>query len=262
MGTNEKPSKVAPTTQRADTSITNKPNDNTMNNKIVNCGIKVFWRDPKEGTEGAETLHIQLSRPLAEVMPAKYFKLQSLLCTFSSGTNHIYRDRRNSQSEARRRACEAAGTLTFADATGLVPTDAKAGRPFVDSKSTEWESSRVDSLPEADHHSGWYLPSQKGYLIADQPYDKAMPAVQEQRAAWAARNGFTIVKPNWPGMYAPDLGTRLYLISRHKGGVLLDPIVEALDRLPAPITVVNWNGESAPIRPYLAARLPLTGVTV
>ena len=162
MNTNEKPSKVAATTQRADTSITNKPNDNTMNNKIVNCGIKVFWRDPKEGTEGTETLHVQLSRPLAEVMPAKYFKLQSLLCTFSSGTHHIYRDRHNSQSGARRRACEAAGTLTFADATGLVPTKAKAVRPYVDIKRTAYESSRFDYLPEADHHSGWANTSRNG----------------------------------------------------------------------------------------------------
>ncbi|RUP25391.1 DUF5623 domain-containing protein [Curvibacter gracilis] len=46
-----------------------------------------------------------------------------------------------------------------------------------------------------------------------------------------------------------DGGSRLYLIADAVKGVPLTPIVEALDRLPAPIVEAVWDGESAPSTP-------------
>jgi hypothetical protein len=51
-------------------------------------------------------------------------------------------------------------------------------------------------------------------------------------------------------MYAPDTGSRLYLIAHQITGVLLEPIVAALDKLPNPTVAEPWNGESAPLTPY------------
>jgi len=111
----------------------------------------------------------------------------------------------------------------------------------------------LNAVPGHDHHSIWYDRVLKRYLFADEPYEPAADSNAVERAEWARRNGHVIAKPEWPGMYNPDGGSRLYLISDLETGIPLEPVVAALNKLPAPMIEGNWNGESAPTLPYFVS---------
>lgn len=54
-------------------------------------------------------------------------------------------------------------------------------------------------------------------------------------------------------MYAPDLGSRLYLIADETKGIPLQPIKDALNKLAPPIVEAAWNGLSAPHIPFFVS---------
>ena len=196
--------------------------------------------------KGRETLPVQLSAQWRDLITRAQLKNHRALAPFRpEGPDHLAQGHlARSQSQARSSICAAARALQFIDATKLRPSSGY-GRalPGVDP---------ADALPSRDHDSVWYEPTTKRYLLVDEPYERAAESRAGERALWAHRHGFTIVKPSWPGMYNPHGGSRLYLIADSKKGTPLAPIANALAGLPAPLveeTWNTWNGESAPMTP-------------
>ena len=209
--------------------------------------ITAYWKDRNTNTRGRETLTIRLSMPWGElIQPAQFQNHRAFINVRAEGPDHLARsDMSSSQSGARRLVCATARTLNFMDATKLRPSK---------SHSKAYPGGRLtNAVPGKDHHSVWYDRESKRYLFVDEPYEKAVESRVSERAEWAKRHGHMIQKPDWPGMYNPDGGSRLYLIADAKKGIPLEPIIAVLNMLPTPITEENWNGESAPMPPYFVS---------
>jgi hypothetical protein len=209
--------------------------------------VTVYWKDRKASTTGRETLSVWLSVPWGElVTPAQLQHHRALMHFRGEGTDHLARvNLEDSQSQARRQACATARTLQFMDATKLRPSKSHS-RAFPGGRS-------VNAVPGRDHYSIWYDRVSKRYLFADEPYELAAQSKASERATWSAHHGFPIVKPDWPGMYNPDGGSRLYLTADAQKGVPLAPVVAALNALPPPIVESTWDGESAPFGPIFVS---------
>jgi len=209
--------------------------------------ITVYWKDRDNGNKGRETLTIRLSLPWADLItPAQFENHRAFVNFRAEGPDHLARATlTSSQSQARRLACAAARTLHFMDATKLRPSKSYR-RPYPGGRST-------NAVPGHDHHSIWYDRESKRYLYADEPYERAADSNARERAEWARHHGYVIVKSEWPGMYNPDGGSRLYLISDQEKGIPLEPVVASLNKLPPPMVEGNWNGESAPTLPYFVS---------
>jgi hypothetical protein len=206
--------------------------------------VSAYWRNKETEASGRETLAIWLSSPWGDlVRPAQLDYCRGLSWFGSEGPDHLRGKRSHrTQPEARRSACAAARTLQFMDATKLRPSKGHA-RAYPQGRYS-------NAIPGLDHDSTWYDPVNKRYLLVDEPYEASVLNRADERKAWAVEHGLHIAKPTWPGMYYPDGGCRLYLISDIEKGITLDPIVQALNRLPAPIVEETWNGESAPVVPW------------
>lgn len=209
--------------------------------------ITAYWKDRNNGNRGRETLTIRLSLPWADLITPTQFNNHRAFVNFrAEGPDHLARSTlTSSQSQARRLVCAAARTLHFMDATKLRPSKSHS-RAYPDGSST-------NAVPGHDHHSIWYDRESKRYLYADEPYERAADSNAVERAEWARFHGYVIVKPDWPGMYNPDGGSRLYLISDLEKGIPLESVVATLNKLPPPVVEGNWNGESAPTLPYFVS---------
>lgn len=206
--------------------------------------LTAYWKDKDTGSSGRETLTLSLACPWGELItPAQLENHRALVHFRAEGSDHLARDRlHRTQSEARRSVCAAARALQFMNATRLRPSRSHS-RAFPDGRST-------NAIPGRDHYSIWYDRDTKRYLFVDEPYEEAAKSRLAERHAWAEKHGFIVIKPTWPGMYAPDGGSRLYLVADATKGVPVAPIAAALDRLPPPIVEDAWTGESAPMLPY------------
>lgn len=213
----------------------------------IDPGHRVFitasWLNQKDGSEGREMLTVMLTTPWNELITVPQFDYHRAFNGFRpEGPEHLARRILvQSQSEARRAACALARTLQFMDITKLRPSNSHS-KAYPGGRST-------NAVPGRDHHSIWYDRNTRRYLFADEPYEKAAVSQAAARTEWAQRHGFVIQKPEWTGMYNPDGGSQLYLITNAEKGIPLDPIVAALNRLPAPIDEKTWDGESAPLVP-------------
>jgi hypothetical protein len=162
------------------------------------------------------------------------------------GPDHFVHERQqNSQPHARNYVCAAARVFHFMDATKLRPSQGYS-RVFPGGDF-------INAIPGHDHDSVWYDPKTRRYLFADEPYEGAAEGRKPEREAWAKRHGFVIVKPEWAGMYAPDLGSRLYLVTDKTKGIPLSTVAASLNMLPSPIVESTWNGESAPMNPFFVS---------
>lgn len=129
------------------------------------------------------------------------------------------------QRRARSGVCGVARVLLFVQATRLA-----AGVPATDS------ADRALALRSAPPHG-----SRKHFYV-DEPSGRAVAACAAERNAWAPRHRFELAASEWPGMYAPDAGSVLYMlccepaiVRRTLGGLAgrpPDPEAEA------------WDGES------------------
>lgn len=209
--------------------------------------LTMYWRDNESDTGGRETLTLWLGSPWNSLIRPEQLEFhRALICFRPDGPDHLAcAELTHSQSDARRSICAAARTLEFMDATGLRPSKSHS-RAFPGGRSR-------NAVPGRDHYSVWYDSDTKRYLFTDEPYEAAAQSQAAERAAWAERHAFTIVKPSWTGIYNPDGGTRLYLIADSQKGIPLAPVAAALDQLPTPIAEATWNGESAPSMPYFVS---------
>lgn len=211
--------------------------------------LTAYWKDREGDASGRETLTIWLSAPWGDLItPLQLQNHRALMDFRAEGPDHLAREHLLSvQSEARRAVCAAARVLHFMDATKLRPSKGYS-RAFPGGQSS-------NAIPGRDHDSIWYDPETKRYLCADEPYERAVESKSKvlEREAWAKQNCFAIVKPEWAGMYAPDVGSRLYLVAHEKIGISLQPIAAVLDKLPAPIVESTWDGESVPMKPFFVS---------
>ena len=209
--------------------------------------LTAYWEQRENGASGRETLTIWLSSPWADLITPPRFKNHRALDGFrEEGPDHLVYERRQSiQSHARDFVCAAARVFYFMDATKLRPSQGYS-RVFPGGDF-------INAIPGHDHDSVWYDPKTRRYLFADEPYEGAAEGRKPEREAWAKRHGFVIVKPEWAGMYAPDLGSRLYLVTDKTKGIPLSTVAASLNMLPSPIVESTWNGESAPMKPFFVS---------
>ncbi|GEO86284.1 MULTISPECIES: DUF5623 domain-containing protein [Alphaproteobacteria] len=193
--------------------------------------ISVWWRDPKTKARGTEIVEVSLPKPLDEIVETRHFKNARGLWNFKRWAPDLIVCQTNPQSEdgAISAACTAARTLQFMAATGLKPSksDALPG------------GGGTGRLPGRDHCSSWFDPATKKKVILDEPYAAAVSDRQLERDAWADRNNWQIVKSAWGGIYFPDGGSELYLLSDRKKGTALEPIEAVLSALGAPVVPEN-----------------------
>ncbi len=198
-----------------------------------------YWKDRKTGMKGRETLAVELSKPLSQLVTAAQMSYRrSLGSLVAEGPDHLVsRSLTESQSRARREICHAARTFQFMDTTRLRPSNSRS-RVYPGGNS-------ANRIPGADHSSSWYEPESRNYVFVDEPYESSADSWHLEREAWAKKHDFQVVKVRfWPGMYAPDLGSRLYLISPNKG-LWLTSLAAQLDVLPEPPVEASWKGTSA-----------------
>lgn len=205
--------------------------------------LTVYWRDGRSNAKGRETLALLLDNVWSDLITTAELKHHRALQRFyPDGPDHLARRAwAKSQSQARRAICAAARTLQFMDATKLRPSKGYT-------RALQLGSSN-NTVPGSNHSSIWYAPLTNRYLLADEPHEATAKGKAAERAEWARRHRFVILKPSWPGMFKPDGGSRLYLIVDAQRGVLLSRVVPGLERLPEPIVATRWSGESAPASP-------------
>jgi hypothetical protein len=209
--------------------------------------LTAYWEQRESSASGRETLTIWLSSPWTNLITPLQLKNHPALAGFrKDGPDHFVHERQqNSQSHARNYVCAAARVFHFMDATKLRPSQGYS-RVFPGGDF-------INAIPGHDHDSVWYDPKTRRYLFADEPYEGAAEGRKPEREAWAKRHGFVIVKPEWAGMYAPDLGSRLYLVTDKTKGIPLSTVAASLNMLPSPIVESTWNGESAPMKPFFVS---------
>lgn len=206
-----------------------------------------YWKDRESGASGRETLIIWLSVPWGDlIMPSQFQNHRALVRFRAEGPDHLASEYlQPAQSGARRAVCAVARVLQFMEATKLRPSKSHS-RAFPGGRSS-------NAVPGRDHYSIWYDRETKRYLFVDEPYEEAIERRTQEREAWAKQHGFAIVKPGWAGMYAPDVGSRLYLIADETKGVPLQPVAAALEKLSSPIVEDTWEGVSAPMTPFFVS---------
>lgn len=209
--------------------------------------LTAYWKDKESGSSGRETLTLDMSCLWGDLItPAQLENHRALVHFRAEGPDHLAREQLlRTQSEARRAVCAAARALQFMEATRLRPSKSHS-RAFPGGRS-------MNAIPGRDHYSIWYDRDTKRYLFVDEPYEEAAKSKLAERQAWAEKYSYLVIKPTWPGMYAPDVGSRLYLVADAAKGVPLEPIAAALDQLAPPIVEQAWRGESAPMLPFFVS---------
>jgi hypothetical protein len=209
--------------------------------------ISVPWRVRETKESGQEILAVRLRAPLKALVKPAHLTSARHFGTFKFvADDHLdHQNLVSSQSDARRRACAAARTLAFMEATGLRPS---AGRSRAYPRGDF-----ANAMPNKDHYSEWYHPPSKAYVFADEPYRRAVENLADERAAWAERHGWVIGRATWAGMYNPDGGCELYLAADKAKGFDLDAAIAALNVLPAPYVEAHWDGRSEPMFPPFAS---------
>ncbi|MCX5563773.1 DUF5623 domain-containing protein [Alcaligenes phenolicus] len=206
-----------------------------------------YWKDRASGASGRETLTLDLSDPWGDLIaPLQLLNHRATDEFRSAGPDHLQSTyRHDTQSKARHAVCAAARAFQFMDATKLRPSKGYS-RALPNGDSSK-------AIPGRDHYSVWFDPLTKRYLFVDEPYGPAVKNRQDERQAWATKYGYGIAMPEWAGMHAPDVGSRLFLISEISKGVPLEPLVSALNRLPEPVVESPWTGQSAPSTPIFVS---------
>ncbi|MGX9934808.1 DUF5623 domain-containing protein [Advenella kashmirensis] len=217
--------------------------------------LTAYWKTRDGEGSGRETLIIALSAPWTDVITKEQLGFARALRSFDArGPDHLTnKGLCRTQSEAQEAICAAARTFSFMDATKLRPSKSYS-RAYPKGLST-------NAIPGSDHASVWYDRKTKRYLIADEPYEKGVENRKHEREIWAQQHGFQLVRPKWAGMYAPDIGSQLYLMADKVKGIDLQHIVTELDKLAPPMTHKVWNGESAPLKPYFVSPGSVRAVT-
>nr|WP_278116289.1 hypothetical protein [Mesorhizobium sp. WSM4875]WIE94726.1 hypothetical protein P9270_029785 [Mesorhizobium sp. WSM4875] len=191
--------------------------------------LSSFWRDSQTQTSGRETIRVFISKPLDELIkPTQYRYSHTLGCFRRRASDHVIdRYGSDSASAALASACGAARVLQFIDITGLQPSKVDV---------EPWGA----RLPGCDHRSSWYDPMAKHHVGADEPYAGSAASKVAEREAWARKHNWSLVRPEWAGMYYPG-SCELYLYADTSEGYSLDRVLQALSEASPPIVPANCD---------------------
>lgn len=209
--------------------------------------LTAWWGDRKTRERGIEKLTMHFPKPLEQIVtPAQWARARYLGHFALNSVGELYRTRTSdNQDYARTTVCGAVRELEFMCATGLRPSAGyKRALPNVRSRYADEDSIHARKPPGQDHPSVWFDPSTKRYLYAIEPYPSRAEGTIDRRARWCEVHGYEELVPTWPGMYAPHIEARLYLLSSREKGVPLGPIGLALNALPPPVMEDQWPGET------------------
>lgn len=204
---------------------------------IITC----HWKDREAKGTGTEGLAIDLSTQLGDLVTFEQMKRHPLLSGFFvyDKKQLVGEVMRSSQHSARHTISQVARVLQFMDATGLRPSSSHS-RIYPGNKSE-------NRIPGADHTQAWFEPATRAYLMTDEPYEEAIQRRMLERNEWAHQHGYQVLKAKWNGMYAPDVGSRLYLVGHAKLSIDLGKILTAIDELPEAFRTDKWAGVSLKI---------------
>jgi hypothetical protein len=193
--------------------------------------LSAFWM--QKGVRGRETLTIQLPAPLGRIMTASQVGHARALMRFRmEAADHLEaRVDLETQEEARLKLFDAARTVEFMAATGLVPATTMKQRDTMD---------RASRAPGHDHGSDWIHVESGSWVHLDEPY--ATDLLPERRA-WATEQGLTVMQPRWGGLYVPGFSTP-YLCS--PDATLLERLSQQVIHLRLGAGDPRWDGQSAP----------------
>lgn len=205
--------------------------------------LSACWRDKTNGTAGQEILVIQLSAPWEKLVSRVQLGHDRHLRRMRpEGPDHLsVKPLCSTQQSAKKDICGAARSFQFIDATKLRPSGSRS-RVFPGGDGEK-------SIPGMDHWGAWFDPESGRFLLTDEPYEPTVARREEERRKWARKYGVAVERAGWPGMYAPQLGSKLYLVSSLEHGVPVAPILSTLERLPQPVAVEEWTGQSVPYVP-------------
>ncbi|MDT8990573.1 hypothetical protein RQP54_06805 [Curvibacter sp. APW13] len=201
---------------------------------IITC----HWKDRKTKNTGTEGLAVDLATPLWDIATVEQMKKDPLLSDFFVyDKKQLVADAiRSSQDSARQTINQVARVLQFMDATGLRPS--RSHRRIYPGNTSQ------NRIPGADHTRAWFDPATRAFLMTDEPYDFAIERRVNERAQWADRHKYQVLKAKWQGMYAPDVGSRLYLVGNVTQSIALGKMLAAIDKLPDAFCGDNWLGVS------------------
>lgn len=198
----------------------------------------MYWCDKDQlYRTGRETLRVELSKPVLDICGKSALKnVRGFGNLRMVADDHFVCDSvAQTQSYARDRLSTAERSLRFMEHTGL--------RPSLDYRKAYPKGSIGDKLPGMDHSTDWVDPPTGQFILVDEPYS-GVPD-EDERAAWAARNGWRVAKTSCPGMYNP-YNCDLYVAVDGGSGYDLDALVAKIETLPAPLLRKDWAGESSP----------------
>lgn len=199
------------------------------------------WKDPDTNQAGTEALAIELAHSFTELAPSReVLEKQNFLRAYwvCNRNQLIATSFDRAQVTARRAICQTARVLQFMDASGL--------RPSRSSSRIYPANSSRNRIPGASHTHAWHNPKTRDYLMTDEPYEGSTEEHLGNREEWARTHDYEVRKVGWLGMYAPEVGSRLYLVGNKKGGIDLTKMQQALDQLPDVFRTNKWLGVSMP----------------
>lgn len=198
------------------------------------------WKDPETHTKGTECLAIALSRPLLALATHEQMKHHMLLgdSFIYDGQQLVCNALRSGQDSTRFTLCQLARTLQFMDATGLRPSS---------SRSRIYPGGNVRNRPPgADHTRAWYAPDTGAFYMSDEPYQDEAHLLDQKRSQWAQQHSYAVLQAKWPGMHAPEAGSRLYLIGSNSRLSDMQAMLASIDDLSDAICCDAWAGASLP----------------
>ena len=195
--------------------------------------LTYYWTNRDTYDCGRETLEILLSRPLLDICSKTEMKRVSSLGNMRLvAPDHLVTDiEGQTQSFARLQLLRAVGALRFMEATGLRPCDHKRARTARNTLS--------EALPGHDHGTDWYDPASGQYVMVDEPHMD--PVVNDERARWAAQNGWHLEASQWPGIYLPG-GCGFFVATKAVASYDFAGLMEKIDALEP--TSQSWSGTS------------------
>jgi hypothetical protein len=199
--------------------------------------LTIYWCDKdKRYQVGRETLKIVLARPILETCRRTELKrVRGFGNLRMVAPDHFVCDTiAGSQTYARERLSTAERSVRFMEHTGLRPT--RAYRKAYPGGHAD------DKLPNNDHATDWVDPESGQFILIDEPY-RGVPD-EAERATWAERTGWRVVKTSWPGMYYPH-SCDLYVATDARTGYDVDALVATINSMPAPLIEKDWSGDSS-----------------
>ncbi len=201
--------------------------------------LTVSWRDRKSGGAGSETIRVAVDRSLDDMIkPAQYKHTRGLGRFKRWASDHLVSEYvADSSDDALNKACAGGRTLQFICATQLRPSTASKSRPkgYGDTR-----------IPGLDHASTWFDPATKRYIVVDEPYSAAIAHRGQEREAWSNNYGWDVIKAPWAGMYYPDGGSEMYLLSERAKGLPVKVVYDALAKIDAAIVTENCHRVDIP----------------